>query len=114
MKVHEKFSPKLLTTIPPGDVVPFWTLNASELMVLVAGKKGKASSSAPFNFKRPDNTVLQFDNTNEASCYIEELSVQTWPLTGLIGPLIGYVGYFVVTGLCGPLTCMLAWPTNRH
>ena len=63
--MHEKFNPGLLTTIPPGEVVPFWTLNDSELMVLVAGDRGKASSSPPFSFKKPDNTVLQFDNSNE-------------------------------------------------
>lgn len=65
LKVHESYNPGLLTTIPAGGMVPFWTLNDSELMVLVAGDHGKPSSSVPFNFKKSDNTVLQFDSSNE-------------------------------------------------
>lgn len=65
MKVHEESNPGLLTEIPPGEVVPFWTLNNSEMMVLVAGEEKTVSSSPPFNFKKSDNTVLQFDSRNE-------------------------------------------------
>ncbi len=66
--MHEQFNSAVMTTIPPGEVVPFWTLNDSEKMVLVVdvkGKKKKPSSSVPFNFKKSDNTVLQFDGSNE-------------------------------------------------
>ena len=57
--------------VPPGEGVPFWTLNNSDLMVLVAGDRGKVSSSAPFNFTKSHNTVLQFDNENEVGRELE-------------------------------------------
>ena len=46
--------------------MPFWTLTNTDKMILVAGE-GKKSSSPPFNFKKSDNTVLQFHDSNEVS-----------------------------------------------
>ncbi len=54
----------LKTALPPGEVIPFWTLVDSNKMVLIAGE-GEKGSSLPFNYKKTDNIVLQFDNSNE-------------------------------------------------
>ena len=50
-----------------GDLAPFWPLtDANKIVVLVGDHKNK-SSSIPFNFKKSNFNVLQFDSHSEVS-----------------------------------------------
>ena len=66
LQVYEHYNSGLKTLLPPGDVVPFWTLANTDRMVVMTGE-GKESTSDPFLFKRPANLVLQFSNKNKVS-----------------------------------------------
>ena len=103
LKVHEQFNPALKTTVPPGGVVPFWTLNGAERMVLVVGGQGKGkkktSSSVPFNYKKSDNVVLQFDDNSEVSCVCMCLGMDVHMYVSMCTCMSAYV-YVMYIHMC--------------
>jgi len=67
--VYEHYNSGLKTLLPPGDVVPFWTMTNTDRMVVVTGE-GEESTSDPFLFKSTANLVLQFSNNNTVSRHV--------------------------------------------
>ena len=50
-----------------GDLTPFWPLTNTNSMVVMVGEKGSKISSIPFNYRKTDFNVLQFDSGSEVS-----------------------------------------------
>ena len=67
MDVFEERFPAWKTRVRRGDLTPFWPLSNSNNMVVVAGEHGGKSSSIPFNYKKSDFNVLQFNSDSEVS-----------------------------------------------
>ena len=56
------------TRVRRGDLTPFWPLSSNtDNMVVVAGEHGGKSSSIPFNYRKFNFNVLQFDSGSEVS-----------------------------------------------
>lgn len=66
LHVHEEKFPIDKTLVRRGDMSAFWPLaTADNNMVVLAGARESKSPSIPFNYRKSDFNVLQFDSNNE-------------------------------------------------
>ena len=59
--------PAWKTRVRHGDLTPFWPLTNANSIVVMVGEQGNKHSTIPFNYKKSDFNVLQFDTGSEVS-----------------------------------------------
>lgn len=67
MDIYEEQRAAWKTRVRHGDLTSFWPLTNANSVVVVVGEQGNKFSSIPFNYKKSDFNVLQFDSGSEVS-----------------------------------------------